>query len=231
MIERPITDWLPLTKQEVEKRGWDEVDIVLVSGDAYVDHPAFGTAVIGRIMESEGFRVAVIAQPNWKDDLRDFKKFGRPKYFFGVTAGCMDSMVNHYTARKRRRSSDVYADFNMLEGQQSEPVAFFGGKDYLKLFCRLTELLHHLFIISRQDAIVLHHHDHRVAVGSFWREVDYVVHEHGHDNWLIARWNIKHGNLILNFSHTRWISTSYIFHPRAKLTQTKKGNNCHAAAY
>jgi uncharacterized radical SAM protein YgiQ len=108
MIERPITDWLPLTMKEVEKRGWDEVDIVLVSGDAYVDHPAFGTAVIGRIMESEGFRVAVIAQPNWKDDLRDFKKFGRPKYFFGVTAGCMDSMVNHYTANKRLRSNDSY---------------------------------------------------------------------------------------------------------------------------
>ncbi|GAB3717444.1 YgiQ family radical SAM protein [Spirosoma lituiforme] len=108
MIERPITDWLPLTMKEVEKRGWDEVDIVLVSGDAYVDHPAFGTAVIGRIMESEGFRVAVVAQPNWKDDLRDFKKFGKPKYFFGVTAGCMDSMVNHYTANKRLRSNDSY---------------------------------------------------------------------------------------------------------------------------
>ncbi|WP_461040282.1 YgiQ family radical SAM protein [Spirosoma harenae] len=108
MIERPLTDWLPLTMKEVEKRGWDEVDIVLVSGDAYVDHPAFGTAVIGRIMESEGFRVAIIAQPNWKDDLRDFKKFGRPKYFFGVTAGCMDSMVNHYTANKRLRSNDSY---------------------------------------------------------------------------------------------------------------------------
>ncbi|MVM34667.1 YgiQ family radical SAM protein [Spirosoma sp. HMF4905] len=108
MIERPLTDWLPLTMKEVEKRGWDEVDIVLVSGDAYVDHPAFGTAVIGRIMESEGFRVAIIAQPNWKDDLRDFKKFGKPKYFFGVTAGCMDSMVNHYTANKRLRSNDSY---------------------------------------------------------------------------------------------------------------------------
>jgi uncharacterized radical SAM protein YgiQ len=105
MIERPITDWLPLTKKEVEKRGWDEVDVVLISGDAYVDHPAFGTAVIGRIMESEGFRVAIVAQPNWKDDLRDFKKFGKPKYFFGVTAG---SMVNHYTANKRLRSNDSY---------------------------------------------------------------------------------------------------------------------------
>ncbi len=108
MFERPITDWMPLTMNEVEKRGWDSVDIVLVSGDAYVDHPSFGTAVIGRIMESEGLRVAIVAQPNWKDDLRDFKKFGRPNLFFGVTAGCMDSMVNHYTANKRRRSNDSY---------------------------------------------------------------------------------------------------------------------------
>src|SRR5690606_23833361 len=109
MIEqRPITDWLPLTMKEVEKRGWDEIDVVLVSGDAYVDHPAFGTAVIGRVIEDEGFRVAIVGQPNWKDDLRDFKKFGKPKYFFGVTAGCMDSMVNHYTANKRLRSTDAY---------------------------------------------------------------------------------------------------------------------------
>lgn len=108
MQERPITDWLPLTAKELEKRGWDELDVVLISGDAYVDHPAFGTAVIGRIIESEGFKIAIVAQPNWKDDLRDFKKFGKPKYFFGVTAGCMDSMVNHYTANKRLRSTDAY---------------------------------------------------------------------------------------------------------------------------
>lgn len=105
---RPVTDWLPITKKEIEMRGWEEVDVIIVSGDAYVDHPSFGTAVIGRIMESEGLRVAVIPQPNWKDDLRDFKKFGRPRYFFGVTAGCMDSMVNHYTANKRLRSNDSY---------------------------------------------------------------------------------------------------------------------------
>ncbi|MDG0974302.1 MAG: YgiQ family radical SAM protein [Crocinitomicaceae bacterium] len=105
---RPITDWLPLTMKEVEKRGWEDIDVVLISGDAYVDHPSFGTAVIGRIIEDEGFRVAIVAQPNWKDDLRDFKKFGKPNYFFGVTAGCMDSMVNHYTANKRLRSTDAY---------------------------------------------------------------------------------------------------------------------------
>lgn len=106
--ERPITDWLPLTKKELQQRGFESVDVVIISGDAYVDHPSFGTAVIGRIIEDEGFSVAIVAQPNWKDDLRDFRKFGKPKYFFGVTAGCMDSMVNHYTANKRLRSTDAY---------------------------------------------------------------------------------------------------------------------------
>ncbi len=106
--DRPVTHWLPITKKEVEMRGWEQLDVILISGDAYVDHPSFGTAVIGRIIESEGFRIAIVPQPNWKDDLRDFKKLGTPKYFFGVTAGCMDSMVNHYTASKRRRSNDSY---------------------------------------------------------------------------------------------------------------------------
>jgi uncharacterized radical SAM protein YgiQ len=106
--ERPITSWLPITKKEVEQRGWEQLDVILISGDAYVDHPSFGTAVIGRIIESEGFKVGIIPQPNWRDDLRDFKKMGKPKYFFGVTAGCMDSMVNHYTANKRLRSNDSY---------------------------------------------------------------------------------------------------------------------------
>jgi uncharacterized radical SAM protein YgiQ len=106
--QRPISDWLPVTKKETEARGWDELDVILFSGDAYVDHPSFGTAVIGRIIENEGFRVAIVPQPNWQDDLRDFKKFGKPRLFFGVTAGCMDSMVNHYTANKRKRSNDAY---------------------------------------------------------------------------------------------------------------------------
>ena len=105
---RPVSDWLPITKKEVEQRGWEELDVILISGDAYVDHPAFGTAVIGRILESEGLRIAIVPQPNWKDDLRDFKKMGKPKMFFGVTSGCMDSMVNHYTAGRRRRSTDAY---------------------------------------------------------------------------------------------------------------------------
>ena len=108
MKEYRLTDWLPTTKKEVELRGWDELDVILFSGDAYVDHPSFGAAVIGRILEAEGLRVAIIPQPNWRDDLRDFKKLGRPRLFFGVSAGCMDSMVNKYTANKRLRSDDAY---------------------------------------------------------------------------------------------------------------------------
>ncbi len=102
------TDWLPITRKEVLQRGWEELDVILISGDAYVDHPSFGTAVIGRIIEDMGLRVAIVPQPNWQDDLRDFKKMGRPRLFFGVTSGCMDSMVNHYTANKRLRSTDSY---------------------------------------------------------------------------------------------------------------------------
>ncbi len=100
--------WLPVTKKEIEYLDWDQPDVIICTGDAYVDHPSFGAAVIGRVIEDEGLRVAILPQPNWKDDLRDFRKLGRPKYFFGVTAGNMDSMVNHYTAAKRLRSNDAY---------------------------------------------------------------------------------------------------------------------------
>ena len=103
-----LLDWLPITKKETDLRGWGEVDIVIITGDAYVDHPAFGAAVIGRVLESHGYKVALIPQPNWRDDLRDFKKFGKPRLFFGISAGAMDSMVNHYTANKRLRSNDAY---------------------------------------------------------------------------------------------------------------------------
>lgn len=108
MKEYRLTDWLPTTKKEVELRGWNEVDVILFSGDAYIDHPSFGAAVIGRILEAEGLKVAIIPQPNWRDDLRDFKKLGRPRLFFGIAPGCMDSMVNHYTANRRLRSDDAY---------------------------------------------------------------------------------------------------------------------------
>ncbi|MDD2413037.1 MAG: YgiQ family radical SAM protein [Bacteroidales bacterium] len=100
--------WLPITAKEVERNGWSKVDVILISGDAYVDHPSFGTAIIGRWIEYLGYKVAIIPQPNWQDDLRDFKKFGTPTLFFGVSAGNMDSMVNHYTAFKRLRSDDAY---------------------------------------------------------------------------------------------------------------------------
>ena len=99
---------MPTTKKEVEHLGWDEIDVILFTGDAYIDHPSMGTAVIGRTLEAHGYRVAVVPQPNWRDDLRDFKKLGRPRLFFGVSAGAMDSMVNHYTANRRRRSDDAY---------------------------------------------------------------------------------------------------------------------------
>ncbi len=105
---REHKNWLPITKKESDERGWEQLDIVIVTGDAYVDHPGFGAAVIGRVLEAQGYKVAIIPQPNWQDDGRDFKKFGQPRLFFGVTAGCMDSMVNHYTANKRLRSDDAY---------------------------------------------------------------------------------------------------------------------------
>jgi len=102
------TDWLPTTKKEIEARGWDYLDVILFSGDAYVDHPSFGAAVIGRTLEAEGLRVAIVPQPDWRGDFRDFKKLGVPRLFFGVSPGAMDSMINHYTANKRLRSDDAY---------------------------------------------------------------------------------------------------------------------------
>ena len=104
-----LTDFLPTTKKEIELRGWTELDIILFSADAYVDHPSFGAAVIGRTFEAAGYRVAIVPQPDWHGDFRDFKKLGRPRLFFGVAPGCMDSMVNKYTANRRLRSEDAYS--------------------------------------------------------------------------------------------------------------------------
>lgn len=103
-----ITDFLPTTKKEVEQLGWDHIDVILFSADAYVDHPSFGAAVIGRVLEAEGYNVAIVPQPDWHGDYRDFKKLGKPRLFFGIAPGCMDSMVNKYTANKRLRSEDAY---------------------------------------------------------------------------------------------------------------------------
>ena len=108
-MEYRLTDFLPTTKKEMELRGWEEADIILFSADAYVDHPSFGVAVIGRTLEAAGYRVAIVPQPDWHGDFRDFKKLGSPRLFFGIAPGCMDSMVNKYTAARRLRSEDAYS--------------------------------------------------------------------------------------------------------------------------
>lgn len=102
------SDFLPTSKEEMEALGWEQADVIIFSGDAYVDHPSFGSAVIGRVLQAEGYKVAIVPQPNWRDDLRDFKKLGEPRLFFGISAGAMDSMVNHYTANRRLRHDDAY---------------------------------------------------------------------------------------------------------------------------
>ena len=109
MPEHRLSDWLPTTRKEMDLRGWDCADVILFSGDAYVDHPSFGVSVIGRLLEAEGLRVAIIPQPDWHGDFRDFKRLGRPRLWFGISPGCMDSMVNKYTAAKRLRKEDAYS--------------------------------------------------------------------------------------------------------------------------
>ena len=108
-MDYKLTDFLPTTKKECELRGWDQLDIILFSGDAYIDHPAFGPAVIGRTLEAHGYKIAIVPQPDWHGDFRDFKKLGRPRLFFGISPGAMDSMVNRYTANRRMRSEDAFS--------------------------------------------------------------------------------------------------------------------------
>ena len=109
MLQFQLTDFLPTTKKECDLRGWARLDVILFSGDAYVDHPAFGSAVIGRVLEAHGYKVAIVPQPDWHGDFRDFKKLGRPRLFFAVSPGNMDSMVNRYTANRRMRHDDAYS--------------------------------------------------------------------------------------------------------------------------
>ncbi|GHT75244.1 UPF0313 protein [Bacteroidia bacterium] len=122
-----LTDWLPTTKKEVEQRGWDELDVILFSGDAYVDHPSFGAAVIGRTLKALGLKVAIVPQPNWRDDLRDFKKLGKPRLFFAISAGAMDSMINKYTANKRLRSEDAYTPDARIDLRPDYPTIVYSN--------------------------------------------------------------------------------------------------------
>ena len=117
--------WLPTSVKEMKERGWENADVILFSGDAYVDHPSFGAAVIGRLLEALGLKTAIVPQPNWRDDLRDFRKLGRPNLFFGISAGSMDSMVNHYTASKRLRSEDAYTPAGKAGARPDMPTVVY----------------------------------------------------------------------------------------------------------
>ena len=135
-----MAQWLPTTKKECERLGWEQLDVILFTGDAYVDHPSFGTAVIGRVLEAHGYKVAIVPQPNWQDDLRDFKKLGAPRLFFGVSAGAMDSMVNRYTAGKRLRSEDAYTPDGRHTGRPEYPSIVY-TKALKKLFPHVPVVL------------------------------------------------------------------------------------------
>src|SRR5690554_6701757 len=128
-----IHKWLPTSRNEMNSLGWEQADVILFTGDAYIDHPSFGAAVIGRILEAEGLKVAIVPQPNWQDDLRDFRKLGVPRLFFAVTAGNMDSMVNHYTASRRRRSDDAYTPGSRA-GQRPDYATIVYSRIIKKLF-------------------------------------------------------------------------------------------------
>ena len=123
----PKSAFLPTTKDEIEALGWDRPDVILFSGDAYIDHPSFGAAVIGRNLQALGLKVAIVPQPNWRDDLRDFKKLGRPRLFFGISAGAMDSMVNHYTANRRLRHDDAYTPGGRHGMRPDYPTIVYSG--------------------------------------------------------------------------------------------------------
>jgi len=135
-----MPQWLPTTKKECERLGWDQPDVILFTGDAYVDHPSFGTAVIGRVLEAHGYKVAIVPQPNWQDDLRDFRKLGAPRLFFGVSAGAMDSMVSRYTAGKRLRSEDAYTPDGRHTGRPEYPSIVY-TKALKKLFPHVPVVL------------------------------------------------------------------------------------------
>ena len=168
-MEYRLTDFLPTTKKELELRGWDELDVILFSGDAYVDHPSFGAAVIGRTLEAAGYRVAIVPQPDWHGDFRDFRKLGRPRLFFGISPGCMDSMVNKYTANRRLRSEDAYSPDGRHDMRPEYPTIVYSNilrQLYPDVPSR-TEVIEDMPQIvyltkqveTREDDIVLHSHE------------------------------------------------------------------------
>jgi uncharacterized radical SAM protein YgiQ len=132
--------FLPISRKEMDALDWDYADVIIISGDAYIDHPSFGHAVIARVLESEGLRVAILPQPNWQDDLRDFKKLGQPRLFFGITSGCLDSIVSHYTANKRLRSDDAYTPGGKA-GFRPDRAATIYSKILKQLFPNTTVIL------------------------------------------------------------------------------------------
>ncbi len=188
---RPL--WLPTTKKECERLGWEQLDVILFSGDAYVDHPSFGTAVIGRVLEAQGLRVAIVPQPNWQDDLRDFKKLGRPTLFFGVTAGTMDSMVNKYTAGKRLRSEDAYTPDGRHSGRPEYPSIVY-TQALKKLFPDVPVVLGGIEASMRR----LSHYDywqdkimHSILVDS---KADWLVYGMGEKPIVAIAEAIRHGH-------------------------------------
>ena len=161
--------FLPTSIKEVRERGWEQLDVILFTGDAYIDHPAFGAAVIGRLLEAEGYRVAIVPQPNWRDDLRDFTKLGVPRLFFGVTAGAMDSMVNHYTANLRLRHDDAYTPGGKAGFRPDRAVTVY--TQILKTFvpARSRRYRRHRGFVAAVDALrLLERFAPSVGVGIFW---------------------------------------------------------------
>ena len=162
--------WLPTTKKEMEHLGWEQADVILLSGDAYIDHPSMGSAVIGRVLEAHGYKVAIVPQPNWRDDLRDFKKLGRPRLFFGVSAGAMDSMVNHYTAARRKRSDDAYTPDGRAGARPDYPTIVY------------SDILKRLFPDVKDDKLVEILNDFPGAGRRFEKIADgvYIIEAIGH---------------------------------------------------
>ncbi len=224
-----LKKYLPTTKKELDLRGWNEVDVILFSGDAYIDHPSFGAAVIGRVLEHAGYRVAIVPQPDWRGDHRDFTKLGKPRLFFAVTAGSMDSMVNHYTAAKRLRSDDAYTP----EGRAG------ARPDYCTItYCRILRqhFPHTPIVIGGIEASM-----RRLAHYDYWSDclmpsilvdstADLLIYGAGEKAILeVAQRGIQH-----DIPQTAYLTSSYTLQPNEKVhilhsfEQEQKSKQMHA---